>query len=41
MKTTCTIKAGDTTWTFGGSGRGVDNTAGEKALVFMALIVNK
>ena len=41
MKTIRTITAGDSTWSPDGSGHGVDNTAGEKALVFMSRIVNK
>ena len=36
-----TIKAGDSTWTPDGSGHGVDNSAGNEDIVFMALIVNK
>ena len=41
MRTTFSIKAGDSTWTPDGSGHGVDNSTGHDDLVFMALIVNK
>lgn len=35
------IGPGDSTWTPSGSGHGVDNSAGTKPIVFMALIVNE
>lgn len=34
------IAPGDSTWTPDGSGHGVDNSAGSKPIVFIALIVN-